>query len=257
MFSIEAIPAFADNYIWMLLSEDRRNAVLVDPGDAGPVLEVLQLQRITPVAILITHHHYDHTAGIHQLVTAYHAPVYAPAKENVRCCLKPLKEGNDIIVEELAATFTVLEVPGHTWGHICYYGHEMLFCGDTLFTGGCGRVFEGTAADMFASLEKLAALPPSVQIYCAHEYTAANLAFAKLVEPDNPDLDERIEAVHVAREAGLPTVPAPLSLEKKTNPFLRCRQPAVVEAASRFSGRKLTPGEEVFAVIRQWKDSLN
>jgi hydroxyacylglutathione hydrolase len=257
MLSIEPIAAFADNYIWMLVDQNSRKAVLVDPGDAAPVLDVLQQRGITPVAIFITHHHADHTRGIHQLVTAYNMPVYAPAQEIIPCATHPVREGDSIKVDALALNFQVLDVPGHTRGHVAYYAQDMLFCGDTLFTGGCGRLFEGTAAQMYASLTKIAALPAQTLIYCAHEYTAANLNFARLVEPDNSELQQRIHATAQQRQARQATVPASLALEKQTNPFLRCHLPAIKAAAENFSGHALADGTAVFAVVRHWKDTLD
>jgi hydroxyacylglutathione hydrolase len=257
MLSVAPILAFADNYIWMILNTERHSAVLVDPGDAAPVFDVLQTRGIKPVAILITHHHADHTAGIHALVTAYNIPVYGPECENIRCLSQYVREGDVIQFDDVMLTLHVMEVPGHTRGHLAYYGEGMLFCGDTLFSGGCGRLFEGTAAQMYASLNKIAALPDNTQIYCAHEYTAANLEFARTVEPNNPDILHRIHAVALRRQAGQSTVPSLLGEEKHSNPFLRCHLSPVKTAAENFAGHTLTDASAVFATVRRWKDSLD
>lgn len=245
-----AVPAFADNYIWLLpLPDDDGRALIVDPGDAAPVLQVLTERRLTPAAILVTHHHYDHVGGIRELRDRCAIPVYGPAgiPAEVDCVL-----GDGDRLE--AWRLQVLATPGHTRDHLCYAGEGLLFCGDTLFAGGCGRLFEGTAEQMYHSLEKLRRLPDDTRVYCAHEYTLSNLRFAVQVEPDNEILARRLQEVEDLRRAGKPTVPSLLGLEKQTNPFLRCHLPAVQRAAEDFCGRGLTAPEQVFAVIRHWKD---
>ncbi|MCP4699443.1 MAG: hydroxyacylglutathione hydrolase [Gammaproteobacteria bacterium] len=257
MDMITPVLAFEDNYIWLIRSADGKYAAIVDPGDAEPVIEALRTLKCKPIAILITHHHYDHTGGIGGLLACYPMPVYGPAREDIPHFTHGLSEGDEVFLPELDARFAVLEVFGHTAGHIAYYGQESLFCGDALFTGGCGRLFEGTAEQMHASLTKISVLPESTQIYCAHEYTQANLKFAKTVEPENADLEARISDVRAARQQGRPTVPASLELEKRTNPFLRSHDPVVAAAAERFAGRALSSDPEVFATVRHWKDSLD
>jgi hydroxyacylglutathione hydrolase len=257
MLSVVAIPAFEDNYIWLILDEDRQYAAIVDPGDADPVLEYLSQNNITPCAILITHHHGDHTGGILELIAAHPMPVYGPAHERIPALSQPLGEGDRVVLEALGAEFRVIDAPGHTRGHILYYGHGLLFCGDTLFAGGCGRLFEGTPAQMYDSLSKIAALPDDTLVYCAHEYTEANLTFAKVAEPDNPQLMQRIEETRAMRSRGEATVPSRLGLEKQTNPFLRSEVAEIVRGAEAFVGKHLAGPAEVFATVRHWKDTLD
>ncbi|NOY66108.1 MAG: hydroxyacylglutathione hydrolase [Gammaproteobacteria bacterium] len=251
------IPAFNDNYIWLIHKENNKNIVIVDPGDAKPVLETIRQHQYQPVAILITHHHSDHVGGINQLKARYDIPVYGPANENIAAITHPLKEGDNVTITELDLTLQVLDVPGHTRGHIAYYSNNMLFCGDTLFTGGCGGLFEGTAEQMHHSLNKIAALPDETQIYCAHEYTLDNLNFARVVEPENKALLQRIKDTQAKRKLNKATVPAKLALEKDTNPFLRCDVPDVIQAAEQFALKRLKSGTETFATVRHWKDTLD
>lgn len=257
MIQVRGIPAFEDNYIWLIGVPDRREVAIVDPGDEDPVIELIEKEQLNPVAILITHHHRDHTGGIEALVARYGIPVYGPAHEKIPGLTQPLQDGASVTLSGIGVSFEVMETPGHTRGHLCYYGHGALFCGDTLFTAGCGRLFEGTAQQMHHSLSRIAALPDETLIYCAHEYTLANLTFARVAEPANQAIHDRYQATQQARTAGQPTVPAPLALEKATNPFLRCTVPELIEAASRFAGQPLVEGAEVFATVRRWKDSLD
>lgn len=257
MIQVRCIPAFDDNYIWLIGTPGSREIAIVDPGDEEPVIAAIEQERLLPVAILITHHHHDHTGGIEALVARYPMPVYGPAQERIPALSHPLSDGERIELPGAALRFEIMETPGHTRGHLCYYGHGALFCGDTLFTGGCGRLFEGTARQMHQSLTRIAALPDETLIYCAHEYTLANLRFAQIAEPDNLAIRERYRATEQARSAGRPTVPASLALEKATNPFLRCTVPTLVEGATRFAGHPLTDGAEVFAAVRRWKDALD
>jgi hydroxyacylglutathione hydrolase len=249
---IIAIPAFKDNYIWLLRHDGR--AAVVDPGDATPVLEALRSYGDTLAAILVTHHHDDHVGGVSELLSHHSVPVFGPAAEKIRGVDHPLRHGDQVLLPDLDIDFTVLDVGGHTRGHIAYYGANNLFCGDTLFAGGCGRIFEGSAEQMWGSLARLAALPPLTRVYCAHEYTQSNLKFALAVEPDNTALIERIEDVARLRDAGKATVPSTIGVEIETNPFLRWRSPAVVAAARRYRGNPVQGDAEVFAAIRDWKN---
>jgi hydroxyacylglutathione hydrolase len=221
---IHPIPAFSDNYIWCLRNETY--AVIVDPGDSKPVLKYLHNHRLQLSAILITHHHADHIGGVDELLRHAPVPVYAPAAGQYAFVHQPCAQGDCVQLPRLGCELQVLDVPGHTLDHIAYVGDGLLFCGDTLFAGGCGRVFEGTYDMMYASLQKLAALPPETAVCCAHEYTLANLAFAQRVELNNEDLSERVIAEAAKRERGEPTVPSSIGLELKTNPFLRAEDGA-------------------------------
>ena len=257
MMQVRPIPAFKDNYIWLAGQADSHSVAIVDPGDARPVLDTLQRDALTPCAILITHHHHDHVDGVRELLRHFTVPVYGPARESIPALTHPLHEGDSVVLEAAGIRLQVLDVPGHTRGAIAYYDNNSLFCGDTLFTAGCGYLFEGTATQMYHALSKLAALPPETQVYCGHEYTADNLAFARVVEPDNPDILSRSRDVARLRAQDLPTVPATLAMELRTNPFLRCHIPAVAVAAAGYAGRRLPETAEVFAVIRAWKDDLD
>jgi hydroxyacylglutathione hydrolase len=253
---ITGVDAFEDNYIWMLRNPGSSHAVAVDPGDETPVISWLRQQGCDLTAILITHHHYDHVGGIAELRQAYpDVEVYGPTNETIRGLTLALKEGDRPRIAGLDASFQVLEVPGHTAGHIAYFGEGVLFCGDTLFAAGCGRVFTGTFEQLSDSLERIAALPDDTRVYCAHEYTLANLGFAQWVEPENPDLLNRIKRELQKCEAGIPTVPSHLAEELLTNPFLRTRVRTVVKAAEAAAGHSLRSSAEVFTALRQWKDS--
>ena len=257
MIKIFPVPAFEDNYIWILHRSGTPHVVIVDPGDAQPVLKMLETYEYQPVAILITHHHRDHTGGIKQLLKHYPIPVYGPANEGIANLSQKVTDGEHVNIPELDIQLEVFEVPGHTRGHIAYYMEGALFCGDTLFTGGCGRLFEGTPEQMYQSLSKIASLPAATQIYCAHEYTQDNLNFARVVEPDNPKLLARIKNTQDKRHKNQPTVPAPLSLELSTNPFLRCDLPNVTQAAEKFALKSVNSGVDTFSIVRHWKDTLD
>jgi hydroxyacylglutathione hydrolase len=256
MIDVLPIRALSDNYIWCLMKTANRCCVIVDPGEAEPVLEMLSTHQLKLTGILITHHHWDHTQGIAKIVDNFKVPVYGPAREAVYGVTDHLHDGNQITLDDLDLTLQVTHIPGHTLGHIAYHGHGLLFSGDTLFTGGCGRIFEGTVEQMYTSLTTLAALKETTLVYCGHEYTTANLKFAQLVEPNNLDIQQRISEVSKLRKQDLPTVPAPLSIEKLTNPFLRCTEQDVIKAAQAHSGRKLVTPQEVLEVIRGWKNNL-
>jgi len=257
MMQVIGLPAFSDNYIWMIQDADNPRVVLVDPGEAEPALEALARHRLELAAILVTHHHGDHIGGIAELRTHYEVPVYGPRRESISQVTQTVAEADEIEIEGTPMRFHVMDVPGHTRGHVAYLGHGCLFCGDTLFTAGCGRLFEGSPEQMHQSLEKIRALDPGTRIYCAHEYTQDNLRFAQVVEPHNIPLRERVLSTRQYRDRDEPTVPSLLSLELATNPFLRCQEATVVAAAEAFSGRTLKSGAEVFAVIRHWKDTLD
>ena len=256
MLSVSPIRAFTDNYIWRLRGVSHDLAVIVDPGEALPVLKELDRYNLSLAAILITHRHSDHVGGVRRLVEAFgEIPVYGPANERIPDITQRLREGDEITPPGLGVHFRVMDVPGHTAGHIAYYGGGALFCGDTLFAAGCGRLFDGTFEQLAASLQRIAKLPPETLIYCAHEYTVDNLGFAKWVEHDNLDLLARDKKDVARADQGEPTVPSTLEIELKTNPFLRLDVPSVVSAAERKAGRSLRSATEVFTVLRQWKDT--
>lgn len=257
MIQVRPVPAFDDNYIWLIARPGRKEVAIVDPGDEEPVIAALEAEGLTPVAILVTHHHRDHTGGIEALVERYRLPVYGPATEKIPALSQPLAGGERLHLAALGLELSVMATPGHTRGHLCYFGEGALFSGDTLFTAGCGRLFEGTPQQMYASLCALAALPEATQVYCAHEYTLANLRFARVAEPDNAAIRQRLLATEQLRANGAPTVPAPLALELATNPFLRTHIPAVINGAQQFVGHPLADGAEIFAAVRRWKDSLD
>lgn len=248
--------AFEDNYIWLIRGKSPGHVAIVDPGDAGPVLAALEKQRLKPLAILCTHHHGDHVGGVEDILRHYSIPVYGPARERIAGLTHPLKEGDRVTLPELDLEFDALDVPGHTAGHVAYVGGGLLFCGDTLFSAGCGRLLGGTAEQMHASLSRLAALPEVTRVYCAHEYTEANLRFALAVEPDNADSRAYRDQARVLRQQNLPPLPSTIGLERRVNPFLRTALPRVRQAAEKQAGRALASETEVFAVLRRWKDGF-
>lgn len=306
MVKILRITAFKDNYIWLLFNPHNHMALVVDPGNAKPVLNLLEQEKLQLIGILITHHHWDHTGGVLELVEKTQAPVYGGANEPIPGLTHPLREGDVLYFKELDLLFEIIDIPGHTLGHIAYYcanintdidtntnisinsnnayaGHphinsnsnsnsnsnanvhtctyantntkeQAVFTGDTLFTAGCGRLFEGTAEQMLSSLTKLKSLPPSTQVYCGHEYTLSNLQFAKQVEPENFAIEERVQEVQTLRAKGLATVPAPLSIELETNPFLRTEQPNVIKSIEQHFNTIFNSKSQIFLAIRQWKD---
>ncbi|MEW5756065.1 MAG: hydroxyacylglutathione hydrolase [Pseudomonadota bacterium] len=257
MIKVTAVPAFSDNYIWLIGRENNPHVALVDPGDHAPVLAFMRKHGLTPCAILITHHHRDHIGAIAGLLDEYDIPVYGPKLERIPHMSHPLAEGDIVALEAIDATFRVIDTPGHTAGHICYYSDRSLFCGDTLFTCGCGRLFEGTAEQMQRSLAKIRALPDDTRVYCAHEYTLANIGFALVADPDNRALQARREQDTATRGRGEPTVPSLLGLEKQTNPFLRWDDKNLIGAAEKFMGKRLNSPAEIFGAIRYWKDTLD
>ena len=255
MLSVLTVPAFQDNYLWVI--HNGAQAAVVDPGDASAILAALEKHQLSLAAILLTHHHADHAGGVPGLLERFKVPVYGPRKEAIPGITRPLGEGDAVILPELPLHLDVLDVPGHTAGHIAYVAREQgwLFCGDTLFAGGCGRLFEGTPEQMTASLTKLARLPDETQVFCAHEYTLSNLKFAREAEPGNAALEARFAAEKAKRDAGIPTVPSSIGLEKATNPFLRYAEPGIADVL--LSKGQLSSREPiaVFTALRQWKNS--
>lgn len=257
MIHIIPIPAFNDNYIWLIRREKTRSVAIVDPGTAAPVLDYLQAEQLSLNSILITHHHADHQGGALELLKHYpNATVYGPKTESIHGMNKLLVEGDQIQLAELAVELAVLDVPGHTAGHIAYYNEDYLFCGDTLFAAGCGRLFEGTPAQMLASLSKISQLNPHTRVYCAHEYTLKNIAFARLVEPDNDALLRWEQEAKQLRANDQPTLPSLLSRELAANPFLRCHHKNVQKTAETKAKKPLATPVEVFKIIRDWKDQF-
>ena len=254
MLTVTPIPAFNDNYIWAL--HDTRDAVLVDPGDAAPCMAFLEARGLNLAAILVTHHHGDHVGGLATLAERYHPRIYGPALENIAGTTDAVSGGNNITIANPGLTFEVIATPGHTLGHVAYYGSGRLFCGDTLFACGCGRLFEGTPAMMAESLGKLSQLPDDTQVFCAHEYTLSNIRFAKTVDGENTLLMAREKHNKALRAGGQPTLPSTLALEKATNPFLRCQEPALVRAAEAKLKRAPRDAVEVFTALRQAKDAF-
>jgi len=257
MLKIHPIPAFKDNYIWILHNENY--ASVIDPGTAQPVIDYLNHKKLQLKSILITHHHNDHTGGIIKLLNKFNVPVYGPHNESIPTLTHTVKENDEIILEELSLTLKVPETPGHTTDHIAYYGSnktKMLFCGDTLFACGCGRLFEGTAKQMYNSLQKLTNLPDDFMVYCTHEYTLENIRFARTVEPGNLTLLEFETTAKQLRKQNMPTLPTTLGQEKATNPFLRCDQPEVIQSACRHLGQDLSEPTRIFSTLREWKNNF-
>lgn len=251
---ITPIKAFTDNYIWIISAGEY--AAVVDPGDGALVFDYLSKSGLQLSGILITHHHMDHVGGIRELKKSFpHATVYGPARENIPLIDIKLKEDDTVCLSELG-TYRVIDVPGHTAGHIAYYGEGVLFVGDTVFACGCGRLFEGTAAQMLHSLTKISKLPVETEIYCAHEYTLANIKFAISVDPDNKALLARQEFCLSLRQEGKPTVPFTLAAELASNPFFGCTRRSIQEAASRQAGMDVEDPVVTFSAIRSWKDAF-
>lgn len=251
MFNITAIPAFQDNYIWAI--HNAQHAVVVDPGDAAPVLDFLTEHHLKLVDILCTHRHYDHIGGIAQLRAEYHVPVHGRSHLNNPHITDDLREGEQLTLDAFDLTFSILELPGHLDDHIAFVNPEILFCGDVLFGAGCGRNKEGTLAQLQDSLIRLSQLPAATAVYCAHEYTAANIQFALACEPGNAALQQRASATRQLRTANLPTLPSTIALEKSTNPFLRCKSPEIIHTLQQ-RGLHETDELSVFTALREWRN---
>jgi hydroxyacylglutathione hydrolase len=256
MLTICPIPAFQDNYIWTLY--DERHAAVVDPGDAAPVRAWLEAHELRLAAILCTHHHNDHTGGICELAQVYNVPVYGPQHEYIPCVSHVVGGGGAIEITELGLRLEVLDIPGHTRGHVAYLGKDYVFCGDTLFGCGCGRLFEGTAEQLHSSLQRLSSLPDNTLVYCAHEYTEANIRFALACESGNAQLRQRQIDARALRAAGQPTLPSTITVEKATNPFLRCAEPEIIRSVEQHLGHALPSNDEtaVFTALRAWKNTF-
>mgnify|MGYP001325965893 CR=1 FL=1 len=257
MFHVTAIPAFNDNYIWALSIPESRDIAVVDPGDAAAVNDYLARNQLNLTTILITHHHQDHTGGVNQLVDEHQAAVYGPANTPFPGIQQPLHSGDSITL--FGQKLQIQEVPGHTLDHISYFQEgdtPQLLCGDTLFLAGCGRLFEGSPAQMLAAMRYFKQLPDDTQVYCTHEYSLANLAFAAAVEPANSDIQNCISHCQTLRQQDSPTLPTSIGAEKQINPFLRTAENSVIKAAEQFSGHKLLSETDVFAAIREWKNQF-
>lgn len=270
--TVTAIPAFADNYIWAIGTTTNKHLVLVDPGDASVCIDYINKHNLCLTAILITHHHPDHTGGISNLLNfqqksvpkAKKIVVYGPANETIPHCDQPLNENDIITINEIDLSLKVIALSGHTLGHIAYVNsnndsdndNNLLFCGDTLFSGGCGRLFEGSAQQMHTSLKKLSLLANNTPVYCAHEYTLANLKFALTVEPNNQALQQYYQQVTQLRQNNLPTIPSSIEREKQINPFLRVNSEEIKTMVQRYTKKTFTNEVDVFSTIRKWKDSF-
>jgi hydroxyacylglutathione hydrolase len=253
MLTLIPLPAFEDNYIWVL--HDGQHAIAVDPGDPAPLIAYLDAHQLGLTAVLITHHHRDHTGGNATLRQRYNCPIYAPNNPRIPHVTDILSGDDTLKLAQPPLQFKILATPGHTLDHISYIGHGFLFCGDTLFGCGCGKLFEGTPAMMTRSLEAMLALPNATRVCCAHEYTLSNIDFAKTVDGDNPELIARERADRALRANGQPTLPSTLALEKATNPFLRFHHPAMVAFATHYLNRLNPSPAEVFGAIRECKDA--
>ncbi|MFQ3287976.1 MAG: hydroxyacylglutathione hydrolase [Alteromonadaceae bacterium] len=259
--TVTPIKAFSDNYIWSIGTTTKSNIALVDPGDAQVCIDYINKNQLILSAILITHHHADHTGGINVLVDfckekSWPLTIYGPANEHIPQRDIALVEDDVIELKEIDIKLTIIDLPGHTAGHIAYVNEHSLFCGDTLFSGGCGRLFEGTAQQMYQSLNKLSGLSENVQVFCAHEYTAANLAFALTVDPENIDLINYFNQVSHLRAQNKATIPSSIGLEKSINPFLRCQLAPLQQSAEDYTNSKVALGVDTFTVIRDWKNNF-
>lgn len=253
---VTAIPAFEDNYIWVISQTEFAHVVVVDPGHAIPVIDFLNKNNLGLYAILLTHHHADHIDGVGELLDYASVPVYGPRTDEISVVSKVVSDGTTVDLPDMNLRLQVMAIPAHTLDHVAYFSDDLLFCGDTLFTGGCGRIFEGTPAQMLTALQNLAALGPQMKIYCGHEYTVENLKFAHKVEPSNLEIVNRLNAAELLREQDLPTVPSTMHDELATNPFLRTEIPEVIESVCKHARKTLTSPVEIFAALREWKNSF-
>ncbi|MDR1063387.1 MAG: hydroxyacylglutathione hydrolase [Azoarcus sp.] len=252
-FNVTPLPFARDNYIWLI--DDGRRGALVDPGEAAPALAALERAALAPVAILLTHHHADHTGGVGEIVARYPSvPVHGPRKEGIAGVDHPVADGDRVVIPALGLDLRVLDVAAHTRGHVAYFGHGMLFCGDALFSAGCGRVFEGSPADLARALERLAGLDGDTRVYCAHEYTLANLAFSRAAEPENAARDRYAERCEALRAQGKPTLPSTIATERAVNPFLRAGAQGVIAAVAARNGSRPPDALACLAALRAWKD---
>lgn len=259
MQDIIPIRALKDNYIWLVLNFVNQKAIIIDPGEAAPVIDYIKKNNITLLAILLTHKHWDHCNGVSEILEKYPTViVYGPETDQIKNINFYLNNNNKINISDCGGLFNIISIPGHTLEHIAYYHpqQKILFSGDTLFTAGCGRIFEGTPQMMLESLNKLKALPEESLIYCGHEYTWQNLKFAQHVEPNNTDILKRIKNTQQLLNKNLPTVPASLREEKNTNPFLRCEFSEVIESVQNYAGKKLNHTVEIFQYLREWKNQF-
>jgi len=253
---INYLEIFTDNYIWLITNHMSKKFIAIDPGDAQAVVDFAYAYAMELAGILVTHHHADHTAGISELKNYFNVEIFGPIHENIAGVTERVAEADSISFTFIDEKIQVLDTPGHTLGHISYVLQDMLFCGDTLFSAGCGRLFEGTHRQLYASLQKLAALPDKTKIYCTHEYTLKNLQFAQIIEPNNVMINKKIAEVIQLRNAKLPTLPTCLSREKQINPFLRCHVPEVKQRVAAHCGVQLHNPVDVFQWLRVWKDNF-
>lgn len=251
-FTIDYVSIFSDNYIWIIINPEQHTAIAIDPGDAEPLINYLTTHQLKLESILITHHHTDHTNGINALKNTYPINVYGPS--HIPGITHPVKAPEILTLPSLNIPITIMSIPGHTLDHIAYYLPGILFCGDTLFSAGCGRVFEGTIAQMIHSLQKITDLPPDTAVYCTHEYTLKNLEFALMVEPSNINIKKRLDQAIMLRAANLPTLPTSVKEELEINPFLRCHIQEIREEVEDHFGLKLQNPSDVFQYLREWKN---
>lgn len=256
MITIHAIPALKDNYIWIVVNTKMQCALIVDPGDASPVISYLKQHQLELCGILITHHHWDHVNGVADLRKQFNVPVYGSVRNQFNELTHRVDEGDEVLINDSFPAWRVIAIPGHTLDHIAYIADDIVFCGDTLFAAGCGRIFEGTAEQLYASLQKLAHLSDDTKVYCAHEYTLNNLYFAQTVEPNNQYIIQRIDRISALREKNIPSIPSILLEEKQTNPFLRCTSTEIIQHVERHTKRALKDPVDVFTALREWKNTF-
>tara|TARA_B100000795_G_scaffold4214_1_gene2936 strand:+ start:230 stop:1006 length:777 start_codon:yes stop_codon:yes gene_type:complete len=255
-FSVQGVPTLKDNYVWLIRAGNSPHVIVIDPGDEKPVIAAIQHQQLIPVAIIITHHHYDHVDGVEPFLKHFQVPVYGPSNELIPAVTHPLEPSDNLSIHKDFPSCQVIAVPGHTNGHLAYLFNDSLFCGDTLFSAGCGRLLGGTYSQLLTSLKYICSLPLKTKIYCAHEYTANNLKFSCIIEPDSIEIQQRSEYIDKLRAENKITLPSTLEIELATNPFLRCREPSVIRAAEQYTSQDLVNELAVFTVLRQWKDNF-